>query len=323
MGLEHAGVDLLQGDVAAEGEAAPAQRRPIRARRSTRPCAGPSPRRWRAAPRRRRGAARSRRRAAAGAGRRGRRRGRRPRPRARGRRTARPRRRRAAAAPISAPPGRRRDQSRRASAAPPGGRRSARARRRRRSSRPGRRTRRNSAKARSRSGMWWRTAWPKTRSKLSSSKGSASASVATVVTPSRPSASAVAASRFSIPGEMSVAVSRSITPSWTQVEREVAGAGADLQRVAEASGPSSPPSALTSFSRTCSWPIVAEVDAPLGVVFVGGRVVVAGVDVLDVLRAWRWGRLASARNSTHYGPRAVERRVPAARTSPPGCRRCR
>ena len=35
-------------------------RGPSRARRSTRPCAGPSPRRWRAAPRRRRGAPRSR-----------------------------------------------------------------------------------------------------------------------------------------------------------------------------------------------------------------------------------------------------------------------
>ena len=59
--------------------------------------------------------------------------------------------------------------------------------------------------------MWWRTAWPKTRSKLSSSNGSCSASVATVST-SRPSDSAVAASRRSIPGEMSVAVSRSIVP---------------------------------------------------------------------------------------------------------------
>ena len=61
--LEQAGVDLLQGDVAAEGEACASARRPTRARRSTRPCAGPSPRRWRAAPRRRRGGPRSRRRA--------------------------------------------------------------------------------------------------------------------------------------------------------------------------------------------------------------------------------------------------------------------
>ena len=48
-----------------------------------------------------------------------------------------------------------------------------------------------------------------------------------------PSASAVALSRFSIPGEMSVAVSRSIDAELDQVEREVAGAGADLQGVAE------------------------------------------------------------------------------------------
>ena len=116
-GLEQAGVDLLQGDVAAEGEAAPAARRPIRARRSTRPCAGPSPRRWRAAPRRRRGAARSRRRAAAGAGRRGRRRGRRPRPRARGRGTARPRATRAAAGADQRGARRARRASRRASGA--------------------------------------------------------------------------------------------------------------------------------------------------------------------------------------------------------------
>ena len=59
--------------------------------------------------------------------------------------------------------------------------------------------------------MWCRTAWPKTRSKLSSSKGSSSASVATVST-SSPSASAVSESRRSMPGEMSVAVSRSIVP---------------------------------------------------------------------------------------------------------------
>ena len=67
--------------------------------------------------------------------------------------------------------------------------------------------------------MWCRIAWPKTRSKLSSSKGSSSASVATVST-SSPSAPAVAESRFSIPGEMSVAVSRSITPSWSRLSEK-------------------------------------------------------------------------------------------------------
>ena len=130
--------------------------------------------------------------------------------------------------------------------------------------------------------MWWRTAWPKTRSKLSSSKGSSSASVATVVTSPRPSASAVAASRFSIPGEMSVAVSRSITPELDQVEREVAGAGADLQRVAEGRAVE-PAERLDQLQPHLLLAGVAEVDAPLGVVLVGGGVVVAGVDVLDVL----------------------------------------
>ena len=67
--------------------------------------------------------------------------------------------------------------------------------------------------------MWCRTAWPKTRSKLSSSKGSCSASVSTVCA-SSPSAAAVPASRFSIPGEMSVAVSRSITPSWSRLSEK-------------------------------------------------------------------------------------------------------
>ena len=57
----------------------------------------------------------------------------------------------------------------------------------------------------------------------------------------------------SIPGEMSVAVGRSISPSWARLRREVAGAGADLERVAERLA-GSRPSALASFARTCSWP---------------------------------------------------------------------
>ena len=46
----------------------------------------------------------------------------------------------------------------------------------------------------------------------------------------------------------------------------------------------------------------AEVDAPLGVVFVGGRVVVAGVDVLDVLRRGGrrgWHRRGTLRTTVH------------------------
>ena len=68
--------------------------------------------------------------------------------------------------------------------------------------------------------MWWRTAWPKTRSKLSSSNGSSSASVATVFDLDAQLGGACRASRFSIPGEMSVAVSRSITPSWTRLSEK-------------------------------------------------------------------------------------------------------
>ena len=82
--------------------------------------------------------------------------------------------------------------------------------------------------------MWCRTAWPKTRSKLSSSKGSSSASVATGLDLEAERRSAVAARRFSIPGEMSVAVRLLDHAELHQVEREVAGAGADLERVAEA-----------------------------------------------------------------------------------------
>ena len=233
MGLEQAGVDLLQGDVAAEGEAAPAEgdrvRLGARLDRAQAPAPGVGEQLLAADVAVLEAAVAQQR----GAGRRGRRRGRRPRPRARGRRTARPRRRRAARRrPAAARPARR--AARRASAAPPGGRRSARARRRRRSSPPGRSTRRNSAKARSRSGMWWRTAWPKTRSKLSSSKGSASASVATVVTSVEPERVGGRRQPLQHP-RRDVGRGQPLDhPELDQVEREVAGAGADLQRVAEA-----------------------------------------------------------------------------------------
>ena len=234
VGLEQAGVDLLQGDVAAEGEVAPApgDRVGLGARldRAQAPAPGVGEQLLAAdaaVARSRRRASRRRRSAGAkawtstspssewpsdwsasatrrGAGRR----------------------------PGAARPARRR--CRRASAAPPGGRRSARARRRRRSRPPGRSTRRNSAKARSRSGMWWRTAWPKTRSKLSSSKGSVSASVATVVTSFEPEALGGRRQLLQHPGrDVGRGRGRSITPELHQVEREVAGPGADLERVAE------------------------------------------------------------------------------------------
>src|SRR5437588_745317 len=63
---------------------------------------------------------------------------------------------------------------------------------------PGASTRANSANARSRSGMWWSTACPSTRSKLSSGKGRRSASAASVRT-STPSLWAFACSVSSIP----------------------------------------------------------------------------------------------------------------------------
>ena len=67
--------------------------------------------------------------------------------------------------------------------------------------------------------MWWRTAWPKTRSKLSSANGSCSASVRTVST-STPSVGGARESVASIPGEMSVAVARSISPSWSRLSEK-------------------------------------------------------------------------------------------------------
>ncbi len=69
------------------------------------------------------------------------------------------------------------------------------------------------------SGMWWSTAWPKTRSKLSSSKGRRSASHSTVFT-FRPSSEALLRSAFSMPGGCPVAVARSITPDWSRLRQK-------------------------------------------------------------------------------------------------------
>ncbi len=93
-----------------------------------------------------------------------------------------------------------------------------------------------------------------------------------------------------------------------QVEREVAGARADLQPVAEGSAPPSPPSALASFSRTCSWPVSPKSIPHLASYVIGRSVVVAGVDVLDVLRrggrgGWHGRELyAERRNARSTGP---------------------
>ena len=97
-------------------------------------------------------------------------------------------------------------------------------------------------------------------------------------------AAALAGSVLEHPGEMSLQVASPISPGAQEVEGEVAGAGADLERAAsQRSG--SPPSALRSLVVTWPAPTLAEVDAPLRVVVVGGHVVVAGVCVADLLGA--------------------------------------
>ena len=187
----------------------------------------------------------------------------------------------AAARPHQLAARRGRRSSRPASAPRPAGRRSGRARRRRRSRRRGAApggTRRRPARGRGCG------AGPRGRRRGRSSRPRRAAPRPRS-RPSRPPGRAPrrwSESRFSIPGEMSVAVSRSNHPELEQVEREVAGAGADLQPVAEAA-PVQAPERLDQLQPHLLLAGVAEVDAPLGVVLVRRRVVVAGVDVLDVL----------------------------------------
>ena len=64
--------------------------------------------------------------------------------------------------------------------------------------------------------MWCSTAWPKTMSKLASSKGRVSASVALALT-FRSSFLALSFSAFSIPGEMSVAVALKTAPAFSRL----------------------------------------------------------------------------------------------------------
>ena len=91
-----------------------------------------------------------------------------------------------------------------------------------------------------------------------------------------------------MPGEMSVHVASRDDAGLQQVQREVAGAGADLERARRRSGPGRP-SALRSLPSTWSLADLAEVDAPFGVVVGRGPVVVAGVDVADLVSG-RGGR---------------------------------
>ena len=114
-----------------------------------------------------------------------------------------------------------------------GGRRAATARRRTRS---GRRAAARGETRRTRaagSGRWCSTAWPSTRSKLPSANGSDSASARAVRT-SSPSRSALAPSVRDHPRRDVGAGRLPDDAGLEQVEAEVAGAGADLQRAAVA-----------------------------------------------------------------------------------------
>ena len=86
----------------------------------------------------------------------------------------------------------------------------------------------------------------------------------------------------SIPGEMSVARGVVDHARLQQVQGEVAGARADLQRAAEAAAVLA--ERLSQLAEHLRLADLAEVDAPLGVVAGGRAVVVAGVDVADLLR---------------------------------------
>ncbi len=130
--------------------------------------------------------------------------------------------------------------------------------------------------------MWCSTAWPSTRSKLPSAKGRRSASAASVRT-SSPSARALAASVVEHARRDVAAGRLADQPGAQQVEREVAGARADLERAREVSG--LPAERLAQLRDDLLAADLAEVDAPLGVVVVGRDVVVARVRVADLLGA--------------------------------------
>jgi len=128
--------------------------------------------------------------------------------------------------------------------------------------------------------MWWRTAWPSTRSNESSSKGSSAASQRTVST-ARPRLSAERDSWSSIPWEMSVATASSTAPGAQQVEREVPGARADLERARERAAVSA--ECLAHLPEYLLDSALVVRDSPLRVVIRSGDVVVAGVHILDVV----------------------------------------
>jgi hypothetical protein len=86
-----------------------------------------------------------------------------------------------------------------------------------------------------------------------------------------------------------------------QVEREVAGPGADLERVRER--PGSRAEQLLDLAQHLRAPLRAERDAPLAVVLGGRRVVVATVEVEDLL-----GGVGRGHGAASLGGRYDERR---------------
>ena len=186
----------------------------------------------------------------------------------------------AGAARMQPPPERARRRSPRAWARWRCGRRSATARRRRTAARPGRSTRRNSPKARSRSGRWCSTAWPKTRSKDVVLERQL-LGVAGDGRDVEAQAHGVGLQRVEHPGRDVGAHGVAHDAGLQHVQAEVAGAGADLQRALEAAHAAE---RLGDLAQHLLAADLAVVDAPFGVVAGGGAVVVARVDGADLLR---------------------------------------
>ena len=132
-------------------------------------------------------------------------------------------------------------------------RRTARARRRTRSARRARARGETRRTPRCRSGRWWSTAWPSTRSKLPSANGSDSASARAVRT-SRPRRCGIGRERAEHAGRDVGAGRLADHAGLQQVQAEVARAGADLERPAEAAVELRP-SSLRSLPSTCPWPM--------------------------------------------------------------------
>ena len=149
---------------------------------------------------------------------------------------------------------------------------------------PGLSTRLNSAKQASRSGRWCSTAWPSTRSKLSSSNGSCDASQAAVSTV-QPELGRVVLERLQHAGRDVGAGRLPDHAGLQQVQAEVARPGADLQRARERPGRRA--EQLRELAEHLLVADLAERDAPLGVVAVGRHVVVATVDVQDLVLGGR------------------------------------